>query len=328
MIGLLTQYGFELIFANVLIQQMGMPIPVLPTLIVAGALAADGKLSVAGIFAAAFAACAISDATWYTAGRLYGRRVMTLLCRISLSPDACVQQSEFQFHRWGGVTLVVAKFFPGLSMIVPSLAGTTRRSFWSFVVLDGMGAAIWVSVAIALGMLFHREIGRLIGRLEELGAIAIGVIGILLAGYIAIKWRQRRRLHNSLRMARITVDELHRLIAEGQRPVIVDLRTSLARGEDSHFIPGALMADFAEANRWLDEVPRDREVIFYCTCPNEAGAAQVARKLMDLGYTHVRPLLGGLDAWIAAGYQVESRSVAPASGASTKDVSSAVLRSA
>jgi membrane protein DedA with SNARE-associated domain/rhodanese-related sulfurtransferase len=328
MIGLITQYGLALVFANVLIQQLGLPIPVLPTLIVAGALAADGKLSAAQIFAVAFAACAISDASWYAAGRRYGRRVMTLLCRISLSPDSCVHQSEVQFHRWGGLSLVLAKFFPGLSMIMPSLAGATRRRFGSFAVLDGMGAATWVGVAIGLGMLFHHGIVHLIGRLEEFGAIAIGVIGILLAGYTAIKWRQRRRFYNSLRMARITVDDLHRLIVEGRRPLIVDLRTSLARDEDSHFIPGALMADFAEADQWLDQVPRDREVIFYCTCPNEAGAAQVARKLMDLGYTRVRPLLGGLDAWIAAGYQVDSGPVAPTSSVSAKDASPAALRSA
>jgi rhodanese-related sulfurtransferase len=253
---------------------------------------------------------------------------MKLLCRISLSPDSCVQQSEYQFRRWGALTLVVAKFVPGLSMIMPSLAGTTRRSFWSFALLDGMGAAIWVGVAIGLGMLFHHEIVHLIGRLEELGAIAIGVIGIFLAGYIAIKWRQRRHFYNSLRMARITVDELHRLIAEGQRPVIVDLRTSLARDQDSYFIPGALMADFATVDQWLDQVPRDREVIFYCTCPNEAAAAQVARKLMDLGYTRVRPLLGGLDAWIAAGYRVEGGSVATAYRPTTKEGSPTVVRSA
>ena len=152
-------------------------------------------------------------------------------------------------------------------MIMPSLAGTTRLSCWSFALLDGLGAALWVGVAIGSGMLFHHEIGRLIGRLQELGAIAVGAIGVLLAGYIAIKWWQRRRFYNRLRMARITVDELHRLMAEGQRPVIVDLRTSLARDQDSRFVPGALMADFAEADQWLDQVPTDREVIFYCTCP-------------------------------------------------------------
>ena len=309
MVGLITQYGLALVFANVLMQQMGLPIPALPTLIVAGALAADGKISALALFAVAFIACAISDATWYTVGRLFGRRVMKLLCRISLSPESCLRQSEYLFHRWGNLTFVLAKFVPGLLMISPAMAGTMRLTGWSFALLDGLGAAIWAGVAIGTGMLFHHEISQLIGHLEELGGIAIAVIGVLLGGYVARRWWQRRRFYNRLRMARISVDELHRLIAEGQQPLIVDLRTSLVRGQDSRFIPNALVMDFAEADQWLDQVPTDRELIFYCTCPNEAGAARVARKLMDLGYRHVRPLLGGLDAWIAAGYEVESRSV-------------------
>lgn len=327
MIGLITHYGLALIFANVLVQQTGLPIPVVPTLIVAGALAADGKLSALAIFAVAFAACAISDAAWYAAGRRYGRRVMTLLCKISLSPDSCVQQSESQFQRWGGLTLVLAKFIPGLSMIMPALAGTTRLGFWSFALLDSLGAAIWVGMAIGSGMVFHQEIGRLIVRLQELGAIAVGLIAALIAGYVATRWWQRRRFYSSLRMARITVDELHRLIVEGERPVIVDLRTSLVRSQDNRLIPGAFIADFAEADQWVDQLPTDRDLIFYCTCPSEAGAARVARMLMDLGYTRIRPLLGGLDAWIAAGYQVESGPGAPVYDASIAKISSAVLRS-
>jgi membrane protein DedA with SNARE-associated domain/rhodanese-related sulfurtransferase len=323
MIGLLTQYGLALIFANVLIQQAGLPIPALPTLLLAGALAANGKFSAWAAFAAAFIACGISDTIWYTGGRLYGRRVLNLLCHISLSPDSCVRQSEYRFNRWGRLTLLLAKFVPGGSMIAPPLAGAMRVSPWTFALLDGLGAAIWVGSAIGLGMLLHHEIGRLIGHAQELGALAIGAIGVLLAAYVAIKWRQRRRFYSSLRVARITVDELHRLMAEGQRPVIVDLRTPLSREHDDYFIPGALMANFAAVDQWLDQVPTDREVIFYCTCPNEAGAACVARKLMDLGYARVRPLLGGLDAWIAAGYQVESSSAAPPQGAVTRAVSPA-----
>jgi membrane protein DedA with SNARE-associated domain/rhodanese-related sulfurtransferase len=315
MVGLITQYGLALVFANVLVQQLGLPIPALPTLIVAGALAADGKISALALFGVAFIACAISDATWYTLGRHFGRRVMKLLCRISLSPESCVRQSEYLFNRWGSLTFVLGRFVPGLVTISPAMAGTMRLNGWSFALLDGLGAAIWAGVAIGTGMLFHHEISQLIGTLQEFGAIAIAVIGVLLGGYIASRWWQRRRFHSRLRMARITVDELHRLIAEGQRPVIVDLRTSLVRDQDSRFIPDALVMDFAEVDRWLDQVPTDREIIFYCTCPSEAAAAHVARKLMDLGYTDVRPLLGGLDAWIAAGYQVESRHVRSANGA-------------
>jgi membrane protein DedA with SNARE-associated domain/rhodanese-related sulfurtransferase len=323
MVGLITQYGLALVFANVLIQQIGLPIPAVPTLIVAGALAADGKFSILAIFAVAFIACALSDTIWYSAGRLYGRRVTNLLCRMSLSPDSCVRQSEYLFERWGRLTLVLAKFVPGGSVITPPLAGTMRLSWWSFALLDGLGAAIWAGVAIGLGVFFHREITHLILRLQGFEIIAIEVIGVLLAGYIAIKWWQRRRFYKALRMARITVDELHRLRDGGHQPVIVDLRTSLGRDQDRRFIPGALIVDFAEVDQWLDRFPTDREIIFYCTCPDEAGAASVARKLMDLGYTRVRPLLGGLDAWIAAGHEVACGTVASADSASIHGASPA-----
>jgi membrane protein DedA with SNARE-associated domain/rhodanese-related sulfurtransferase len=323
MVGLITQYGLALVFANVLIQQIGLPIPAVPTLIVAGALAADGKFSILAIFAVAFIACALSDTIWYSAGRLYGRRVTNLLCRMSLSPDSCVRQSEYLFERWGRLTLVLAKFVPGGSVITPPLAGTMRLSWWSFALLDGLGAAIWAGVAIGLGVFFHREITHLILRLQGFEIIAIEVIGVLLAGYIAIKWWQRRRFYKALRMARITVDELHRLRDGGHQPVIVDLRTSLGRDQDRRFIPGALIVDFAEVDQWLDRFPTDREIIFYCTCPDEAGAASVARKLMDLGYTRVRPLLGGLDAWIAAGHEVACGTVASADSATIHGASPA-----
>jgi membrane protein DedA with SNARE-associated domain/rhodanese-related sulfurtransferase len=326
MVGLITQYGLALVFANVLIQQMGLPIPVVPTLMLAGALAANGKLSAAAIFAVAYAACAISDATWYAGGRLYGRRVLKLLCQISLSPDSCVQQSESQFHRWGMMTLVLAKFVPGLSMIAPSLAGAMRLTWPFFALLDGLGAAIWTGSAIGLGMLLHQEIGRLVALLQELEPIAIGSIAALLAGYISTKWWRWRRFYDRLRMARITVDELHKLMAEGQRPVIVDLRTSLVRDQDSRIIPGALVANVADVEQWRDQLPTDCEIIFYCTCPNESGAAYVARQLMDLGYARVRPLLGGLDAWVAAGYEVASGPVAVVDRGSFPAIPRAVLR--
>jgi membrane protein DedA with SNARE-associated domain len=199
MVGLITQYGPALVFANVLIAMLGLPIPVLPTLIVAGALAVDGELSALAIFGVVFIAYAISDATWYAAGRLYGRRVMKLLCQISASPDSCLRQSEHRFHRWGRITLVLAKFVPGLSMIMPALAGTMRLDARTFALFDGVGIALWAGVAISLGMLFHHEIGQLIGRLEQLGIIALEVIGVLLTASIAIKWWQRHRFYSRLR---------------------------------------------------------------------------------------------------------------------------------
>ncbi len=272
---LITQYGLALVFANVLLEQIGLPIPAVPTLIVAGALAAEGELSPLAIFGVAFVACSVGDALWYVAGRRYGRRVMKLLCRVSLSPDSCVRQTEVRFDRWGGLALVLSKFIPGLSTIAPPLAGAMRLGWPSFLLLNSLGVVIWAGIAIAAGMAFHAQINELVLGLEDLGTLAIEIIAVLLGGYIALKWWERRRFYNMLRIARIGVDELRALVDGGKRPVVVDVRY--------------------------------REIVFYCTCPNEASAATVAKKLIGLGYTRVRPLHGGLDAWIEAGYDVERR---------------------
>ena len=304
---LIAQYGIALVFANVLLEQIGLPIPAIPTLIVAGALAAEGELSPSAIFGVAFAGCMIGDVLWYLAGRRYGRRVMTFLCRVSLSPDSCVRETEVRFERWGKLTLVLSKFIPGLSTVTPPLAGAMRLGWWSFLLLNGLGVIIWAGVAIGAGMAFHTQINELILRIEGLGTLAAGAAGALLGGYIALKWWERRRFYKMLRIARIGVDELRALMDGNKRPVVVDVRSPGSRGLDPRFIPGALAMDVAEVERRLEQLPADREIIFYCTCPNEASAAQVAKKLIGLGYTKVRPLHGGLDAWIAAGYEVEDR---------------------
>jgi membrane protein DedA with SNARE-associated domain/rhodanese-related sulfurtransferase len=308
---LVAEYGLALVFANVLLEQLGLPIPAVPTLVVAGALAAEGELSPLAVFGFAFVACMIGDAVWFLAGRRYGRRVMTFLCRVSLSPDSCVRQTEFRFERWGRLTLVLSKFIPGLSTIAPPLAGAMRLGWPSFLLLNSLGVVIWAGVAIGAGMAFHAQINEFIVRLEGLGTLAAEAVGVLLGGYIALKWWERRRFYRALRIARIGVADLRVLMNGGRRPVVVDVRSPGARDLDPRFIPGALAMDAAEVDGRLGELPADREIVFYCTCPNEASAAQVAKKLIGLGYTKVRPLHGGLDAWIAAGYEVERRAKGP-----------------
>ena len=164
---LIGQYGLALVFLNVLVEQIGLPLPAVPTLVVAGALAAAGELSAAAVFGVAVLACFIGDGLWFAGGRIYGRRVMSLLCRISLSPDSCVRQSEYHFERWGRAALVVSKFIPGLSTVTPPLAGAMRMGWPSFVLLNGIGIALWAGLPIAAGMLFHDQIDRLIGKSER-----------------------------------------------------------------------------------------------------------------------------------------------------------------
>jgi len=305
---LIAQYGLALVFVNVLLERAGLPLPATPTLIICGALAATGRLSVWWIFVWALLACMIGDTLWYGAGRYYGRRVMKFLCRVSLSPDSCVRTTENRFERWGRVTLVLAKFVPGLSTVARPLAGAMGMSLGSFELLNGAGSVLWAGAAIGSGMLFQTQIGSILLRLRDLEEIAGELTLVILLLYVVYKWWERRRFNAALRLPRVSVDELRNLLAESRpAPIIVDVRSALGREQDRRCIPGALEMSLDEISLRLGELPEDREIVFYCACPNEASAAVATRKLMDRGYSRVRPLRGGLDAWAAAGHELEHR---------------------
>ncbi|WP_338015451.1 DedA family protein/thiosulfate sulfurtransferase GlpE [Dyella acidiphila] len=302
---LIAQYGLLLVFINVLVEQAGAPLPAVPTLVVAGALSAAGRLPLAAVVLVALLACLIADLAWYWAGRRYGAAVMRTLCRISLSPDSCVKQSELRFQRWRGQILLIAKFVPGLSTIAPPLVGAMRLSAPVFVLMDGLGSLLWIGLVVGLGYAFAYQIDRVLLLLASAGTVAVECIVAALLAYVLVKWWQRRRLLLSLRLARITVDELHELVEQGRMPVVVDVRSPASRLVDARVIPGALMVDLRAIDRELEQVSIDQDVVIYCSCPNEVSAAKAAKGLMLLGYRRVRPLLGGLDAWADAGYAIE-----------------------
>jgi membrane protein DedA with SNARE-associated domain/rhodanese-related sulfurtransferase len=299
-------YRILMITANVLANQLGLPVPVIPTLIVAGAWAAQGTISPAALFPCTIFACVAADSVWFLAGRIYGNSVMKLLCRISLTPDSCVSDTQSRFERWGSNALLVAKFVPGLALIAPPLAGATKMGWPRFLAFSTVGSAAWVTAAIAGGMLFRHQIEQIMPHIADFGAAAATTIGAVLVVYIGYKWWERRRFYSVLRMARINVQELYQLIDAGRAPLIVDVRSPTALTLEPRHIPGALHVPLLEVRQRLGDLPHDREIVAYCTCPNEASAAQVAKLLMDSGFRKVRPLYGGLDAWIAAGYAVEA----------------------
>jgi membrane protein DedA with SNARE-associated domain/rhodanese-related sulfurtransferase len=300
-----AQYGLMIVFLNVLVDQIGLPVPAVPTLIVAGAVAADGKLPLAALFAWSVIACLLADCGWYLVGQKYGIRVLKTLCRISLEPDSCVSQTQTRFERWGINSLIIAKFVPGLAIIAPPMAGALRIGWLRFVVLSSLGAVLWVGAALIAGVLFKSQIARLLEHLSAIGSIAGAGAAILLAAYIAFKWWERNRFYKMLRMARISVADLYALMEAGASPVIIDVRSFTARELEPRWIPGALHVPLHDVAHRLKELPRDRDIILYCTCPSEASAARVAKILMNHGFKRVRPLYGGLDAWVAAGYAVE-----------------------
>jgi membrane protein DedA with SNARE-associated domain/rhodanese-related sulfurtransferase len=300
----LAEYGLAVAFVNVLLAQLGAPLPSYPVLIVTGALAFEGRFPVAALHATVVLASLIADLAWYGAGRRYGGRVVRTVCRISISPDTCVQRTQSLFDRWGAPSLMVAKFIPGFGVIATSLAGNVRLPLVRFIVFDAIGAALFTGVGIGLGMLFHDAVAEVLAALAEMGRIGLVLIVAAFALFIAVKWWQRHALIRELRMARISVDELVRLIEGGDDPVILDVRDESARRRDGT-IPGALHWPLAQSELALPELPRDAQVVVFCACPNEISAARVAKRLQLAGFRRVRPLHGGIEAWIDAGRSVE-----------------------
>jgi membrane protein DedA with SNARE-associated domain/rhodanese-related sulfurtransferase len=309
--------GLSVVFLNVLCDQAGLPVPAVPTLVVAGAMAADGRLPGGALFAVSVLACLIGDCAWYLAGRGFGGRVMKLLCRISLTPDTCVNQTQTSFERWGAKVLLVAKFVPGLALVAPPLAGATGMGAARFIIYSTLGSALWVGVALLGGVLLRPQIEQLLPHVAGLGGAAIAVILVLLLAYIAYKWWERYRFFRALNMARISVADLYASMSAGAAPVVLDVRSATAQGLQSQRIPGALHVPLREVGQQLGKLPHDRDIVLYCTCPHEASAAQAAKLLIKHGYRRVRPLHGGLDAWIAAGYAVEDIAAAPDAAAAS-----------
>jgi len=262
---LIRHHGMLFVFANVLAEQMGLPIPAIPTLVVAGALIVNGDFGVGQILFAALGACIIADSLWFFLGRRQGLRVLRTLCRISLSPDSCVRQTEVFFERFGNASLLFAKFVPGLSTVAPPMSGAGGVSFATFLLFDLIGSLLWSGAAILTGALFHRAIDRILDALASLGTGAILVVLAALAMFILYKWTERRQFYKRLRMARVTPAEVQAMIERGETPLVLDARSRTQRTRDRRAIPGAIAVDVGQLDDQLRDVLPGREIVLYCT---------------------------------------------------------------
>lgn len=262
---LVLQHGVGFVFLNVLIEQLGIPVPAVPTLLVAGALAADGRLSFGKLLAAAFVATVAADTVWFLLGRRFGQKVLKTLCKLSLSPDSCVRQTEGLFDTYGLASLLFAKFVPGYSTVAPPLAGAAGSALPRFLAFTSAGTLLWAGTPLSLGLLFHGAIDRVLRFLANLGSGAFVLLAASLLLYIAIKWTQRRRFYRFLRMARISVANLRGLMDVGQAPLIVDVRSDQARKRDPRRIPGAIAVNLLDLDEKIGQLPTDREIVLYCT---------------------------------------------------------------
>ena len=292
-------------FLTVLAEQVGFPIPAIPVLLAAGAIAGSGQAYLTVLTSLAVVACLLGDMVWFELGRHRGRQALSLLCRISLEPDACVRRTENLFMTHGIRALILAKFIPGLSTLAPALAGLFKISIGRFLFFNSIGSLLWSVTFLLLGYVFTDQIEYVGEQAMQFGKTAMTILAVALGGYLLYKYLHRQKLLRELRVARITPTELKELMDNGHPSVVVDLRGSLDHVADPYTIPGALRIGAEELEQRHRDIPRDRDIILFCACPNEATAAKMTLMLKRKGITRVRPLLGGIDGWRELAYPLE-----------------------
>ena len=292
-----VRHGYALLFFWILAEQGALPLPSAPLLLACGALAKDGRLAPHWILLTGVTACLIADNVWFMVGRRKGARALRFICRIALEPDSCVRQTETAYLRYGIRSLLVAKFVPGLNAVSAPLAAISGVSFGRFFLFDTLGALIWIGTFTGLGYIFSGQLDRVGDYAARMGSGVVLLAVGLLAAWIGWKFLQRRRFLRKLVVARITPEELRQKLEAGEEVVVVDVRSALESDVDS--VPGALRIPLEDLETRHGDIPRDRDIILFCSCPNEASSARAALLLRKRGVVRVHPLQGGVDAWRA-----------------------------
>ena len=302
----LATNGPLIVFIAVAAGSLGIPIPAFAAVIFAGSLLAQQGSGVAAgaiTFAAALAGAVLGDVVWFFAGRRYGTAVLGMICRLSLSRDSCVRHTADAFERRGMKVLLVARFFPGLSVISTPLAGISGVSLARFAAYAETGAAIWIATGLALGLLFANQVSTILHMMARFGLDLGGLAAVLIVAYVGVALFRRWRLRRALHMARVSVVELAAIMQAGAALTVIDVRSQIEREADPFIIPGAHLVNAAHRHSSHGVSPL-KPVIIYCSCPNEVSAAVFAQRLRHDGYADARPLLGGLEAWRQAGHPV------------------------
>ncbi len=302
---ILLTYGYLLLFGWVLVEQLGVPLPATPVLLAAGALSAQHDLNYALALGSSVVAAVVADTAWFLVGQRYGHHVLRLLCKMSLEPTVCVRKTQNSFGSRGDMTLLFAKFVPGLATVAPPIAGQNGMGLGRFLLFDGLGSVVWVGALLTGGRLFGDALKRDPSLLDWVGRFSGALLVLGIVGFFVSRVVRRRSFLKNLEKSRLEPEELKRQLDAGEPVFIVDLRHPLELVPEPYTLPGALHVSPETLAKRLNEIPRDRDVVLYCTCPNEATAAKTAMTLHKAGIDRVRPLRGGFDEWRRLGYPLD-----------------------
>jgi membrane protein DedA with SNARE-associated domain/rhodanese-related sulfurtransferase len=286
-------------------RQLCLPLPADLLLVAAGALVAGGRMSLPLVLCIGVSGCLAGDLVWFRVGRRWGSKVLHILCNFTGDPVRCTQRAHTSFARWGLKLLLIAKFIPGMGAIAPPIAGMEGSSLPSFVALDAVGSLLWSGFYVGLGFYFSHKL-TIASRVASHFAIALALlIGCPLAIMVTCRITKLFHMIRRLRLRTISPHSLREKLGNGGTIALIDLLNFEEAGPAVEGIPGAVRIAPARL-RIRDEVfmPKDVEVVLYCSSPREFTSARVTLALLRRGIANVFVLDGGLNAWKAEGYPV------------------------
>ncbi len=261
----LTHYGYLVLFGLVFAEQIGLPLPAVPILLASGAMAGEGFMSFPVALVVGVTGALLADAIWFKIGDSRGLPVLVYLCRMALEPASCVSRTEGLYFKYGARSLLVAKFVPGLNTVAPPLAGVFGMKWTRFLAYDAGGALLWVGAFSGTGYLFSSQIGRMADSASQLG-LSLGVTLLCaVGGYGLWKYLERLWVTRQMRVGRIDPEALMGKLEAGEELVVVDLRKANDFASEPYLIAGAIRMDASQLYLKHKEIPRDRDMILYCT---------------------------------------------------------------
>ncbi len=278
-------------FVNVLLQQLGLSVPAVPTLLLAGSLALSAGW-VAQLVAAALVASVLADCAWDLAGRGYGYRVLSGLCRLSLNPGSCVSRTESWFMRWGVLSVVFAKFVPGSATVGPPIAGAMGLPLARFLAAALLGALLWAGGAMWVGYEMRVEVRWLLEAIDHHAGTTVTALAGALTVWLAWKSLQRLRFQRTSDVLFIAAGDLLTEMDSVQPPLVLDLRGP-ARAAQEGPVPGAARASLDTVMQVAAGWPQHHRIVTFCACPQDATAVAAARLLTKHGYRDVRAIKAG-----------------------------------
>ncbi|HEY0786629.1 MAG TPA: VTT domain-containing protein [Acidobacteriaceae bacterium] len=294
--------AYLVLFLWTMVEQMGVPIPTAPLLLTVGTLTATHQLRLMPVLLSVLMGSLVSDFAWYSLGKRYGGAVVRLVCRFSPESSTCVRKTEGYFGKHGAKALLFAKFVPGLSTMAGAIAGQTRMGMRTFLAFDAAGVLIW-ALSFTVGGRFFGDFLKLHPHaLAVVAHFAMALFALLFVGFFLNRMRRRLASMAEIRTARLSPLELREMLDKGEEVYIVDLRHPLDYLPDPRTLPGAVLLTPDRLVESSKLIPRDRDVVLFCTCPNEETAVKMALTIRKMGVSRVRPLLGGYDGWKRLGY--------------------------